>query len=132
MSGYKVLFIFIALLQWARLGVIVNKMTVYRIPLGNSKSGDLEGAKTLFENNEKMFENTLLSKYAEDYRYFMLHETFTVLSVTHDMIEYTCKLNFYAGCTDQNETFDEHASVRYRIEDDHIVFELDETVWYPQ
>ncbi|MCX8958051.1 hypothetical protein EHW66_02270 [Erwinia psidii] len=110
----------------------MTKMTTYRIPLDGTDAEDPEGIRALFENNAGMFEEALLSSYAGDIRYSMLHKTFQVSSLSPGLIKYRCQLNFYAGCTDQNETFDEAGSVAYQIEDNQIVFALDETIWHQQ
>lgn len=110
----------------------MKKMTKYQILLGDTDPQDPEAIKTCVEHHAEMFENALLSTYSNDSRYFMLRETFNVLSVLDNFIEYSCQLNFYAGCSDKNETFEEHGRVRYQIEENKIVFELDETVWHPE
>jgi hypothetical protein len=104
----------------------------YTLPLKAGAPEDLKQVEVIFEENASLFDDHILSAYGEDARYSVLDGSFEVLSLTEDFIEFTAKVNFYSGCSDQDEVFDVEGSVDYAIQDGNITFELDETVWHSE
>lgn len=107
----------------------MNKITLYQLPIDENETHNLSEIKELIEANSTLFVDSVLSTYGGDSRYSFVDDSFKVSSIVNGFVEFTCQVNFYAGCADQNETFDEDGSFEYEIEEGHLVFELDETVW---
>lgn len=107
----------------------MNKIVHYKLPLTEGGINNLNEISALIEDNSILFESAVLSTYGGDSRYSFLDDSFKVSSIVNGFVEFTCQVNFYAGCADQNDTFDESGSFEFEIEEGHLVFELDETVW---
>ncbi|WP_272575926.1 hypothetical protein [Providencia sp. PROV273] len=103
---------------------------VYKIPLGEIAPNDLDGIRQLIENNESIFKNYVLSDFvADDPRYCYCDDSLLVEQIESDYFSFSAKVSYYAGCSDLNKDHDVLKSVRYKIHDSSIVFELDETPW---
>lgn len=104
----------------------------YTLPFQSGAPEDLKQVAAIFEENASLFDDHILSSYGGDARYSVLDGSFEVVSLTEDFLEFTAQVNFYSGCSDQNEVFDVEGSVDYALQDGNITFELDETVWHSE
>ncbi|MDF7627699.1 hypothetical protein PUG46_00280 [Erwiniaceae bacterium L1_55_4] len=107
------------------------KLKTYKVPFDLAAT-NLDAIKKAIESKAIVFDDLVLSSYGGDARYSVFHDSFEVTSVTDSTFEFTVQVQYFAGCADQNDVFDFDEVVDYTIEDNQIVFELDETVWHQE
>lgn len=107
------------------------KLQTYEIPY-ELDAANLESIKKAIESKASLFDDLILSSYGSDARYSVFHDSFEITAITDSTFEFTVQVQFFAGCSDQNDVFDFDDVVDYEIEDNKIVFELDETVWHQE
>ncbi|MEW5288328.1 hypothetical protein ABW286_03880 [Erwinia papayae] len=104
----------------------MKKSQLYSLDLNGASPEEI---RELLEKNESIFENSVLSVYGDDMRYSFVRGSLRINIISENFAEYRCDVNFFAGCSDQNETFSVTWNFKYKIEDEHIVIELDESEW---
>lgn len=109
----------------------MTKLQTYEIPFEHDPS-NLDAVKVAIERQASLFDDLILSSYGGDARYSVFHDSFEITAITDNTFEFTAQVQYFAGCSDQNDVFDFDDVVDYEIAENKIVFELDETVWHQE
>ncbi|HDL6854422.1 TPA: hypothetical protein PXO06_002606 [Yersinia enterocolitica] len=101
----------------------------YEIPLNGISEKDLESIKLLIERHAEIFEGDILAPYGGDAGYSVVDGSFEVIGISDEHIDYIYSLNHFAGCRDLNSTDQLEGGSDYYIENNNIIFDINETVW---
>lgn len=101
----------------------------YSLPLGGVAANDYAALTRIINQNAGLFKAFVMSNHPDDLRYAFEPETFEVTAMDDKRFTFHCLVHYWEPCCDRDmhDPFD--ATVPYRIRDNALVFELDETPW---
>lgn len=101
----------------------------YEIDLNGIHPTNLEAVQGLLESNSHLFEDFFLARFGGDASYSVIDGSFEVTGIGEGFFEYEVGINFYAGCRNMNESFENTGMIEYEVRDGRIYIEVDEAVW---
>lgn len=101
----------------------------YEISLNGSNPNNLETIKDILESNAHLFDKHLLADYGGDTRYSVMDGSFEVTEIGEEFFNFEAAINFFAGCSDLNDSSAVDGQLPYEVRNGSIHIEVDETVW---
>lgn len=101
----------------------------YEIDLNGVDPANLDAVTELLESNSHLFDDYVLARYGGDASYSVIDGSFEVTGIGEDFFEYEVGINFFAGCRDMNNSFENTGTIEYEVRDGRLHIEVDEAVW---